>query len=74
MKKIVFSSGIRGAIPYAPEEPARVIALAPGLNGTVWSGPITPTGRYTSITRHQAICCSCKTQQPSMMPAGRSGL
>jgi hypothetical protein len=34
MKESVFSSGIRGVIPYAPEEPAR--AIAPGLNGMVW--------------------------------------
>lgn len=33
MKKIVHSSGIRGAIPYAPEEPAR--AIAPGSNSTI---------------------------------------
>ena len=32
MKKTVYSSGIRGSIP---EQPARAIALAPGLNGTV---------------------------------------
>lgn len=31
MKKIVYSSGIRRAVP---EQPAR--AIAPGLNGTVW--------------------------------------
>lgn len=36
MSESVFSSGIRGAIPNAQEVPGRAIALAPGLNGTVW--------------------------------------
>jgi hypothetical protein len=36
MSESVFSSGMRGAIPDALEDPGRVIALGPGLNGTVW--------------------------------------
>lgn len=36
MSKSVFSSGVRGAIPNAPENLGEAIALAPGLNGTVW--------------------------------------
>jgi hypothetical protein len=36
MNESVLSSGIQGAIPDALEDPGRAIALAPGLNGTVW--------------------------------------
>ena len=36
MSESVFSSGMRGAIPDALEDPGRAITLAPGLNGTVW--------------------------------------
>ncbi|ACL16715.1 hypothetical protein [Methanosphaerula palustris] len=35
MSESVFSSGMRGAIPGAVEDPGRAITLVPGLNGTV---------------------------------------
>ena len=36
MNESVFSSGVRGAIPYASPDPEVDIVLIPGLHGTVW--------------------------------------
>lgn len=36
MNESVYSSSVRGAIPYASTDPGVEIVLIPGLHGTVW--------------------------------------